>query len=66
MKRGKKIPYTKLGRKHVRCPECGELGALTKYTDGSAMVKHEGRNDVGWAIMITKSCYFKKWDEEAA
>lgn len=66
MKRGKKIPYTKLGRVHVRCPKCGELGALKKYSDGSASVSHEGRQDVSWCILITKSCYFKAWDEEAA
>lgn len=65
MKRDKKIPYTKLGREHVRCPKCGELGALRRYRGGSAAVHHEGRDD-GWCITLTKCCYFSKWDEEAA
>lgn len=76
MKRGKKIPYTQLGRKHVRCPRCGELGAEVRYCDHPAnkdrppavVVKHEGKTVGGWMITLTKVCAFKtlKDYEEAA
>lgn len=45
----------------VKCPECGKTGMLTKYTDGSAAIKHKGVIQFGF-FNITESCFFKKWD----
>ncbi len=44
----------------VKCPECGRVGRLTKYTDGSAAIAHKGRIEFGM-FNIIEHCLFKHW-----
>lgn len=62
----KEIDYKVKGKKRVRCPKCGNLGVLIKYSDGSEMMQHKvSYGKLGKFIVpeITKSCVIK-WIKE--
>lgn len=49
----------------VKCPKCGKIGELHKYTDGSACINHKGQIELGMFLNITEHCFFKNWQSEA-
>jgi len=48
-------------RRLVRCPKCGRVGELHKYTDGSANISHKGKIELGAFFNVTESCFFETW-----
>jgi len=61
----KEIDFTKMKPSKklrlVKCPGCGRVGKLHKYTDGSAGISHEGKIEFGFCSIIDH-CFFKKWE----
>lgn len=59
------IDYTKMRankkQRLVKCPECGKIGKLHKYTDGSAGISHKGIIELGF-FNVKEHCYFKTWE----
>lgn len=42
----------------ISCPECGKIGRLTKYTDGSASIAHKGHVAFG-LFNVDEYCFLK-------
>jgi len=61
----KEIDFTKMKpnkkKRLVKCPACGRVGELHKYTDGSAGISHKGKIELGF-FSINDHCFFKKWE----
>ena len=43
----------------IKCPKCGKIGKLIRYTDGSAIVIHRQIKNV-----VEKHCTVKIWKLE--
>ena len=61
----KEVDFTKMKPNKklrlVKCPDCGRVGELHKYTDGSAGISHKGKIEFGF-FSINDHCFFKKWE----
>jgi len=59
------LDYTKLRpnkkKRIIKCPECGKMGELHKYTNGQAMIIHTSHIVLGMFNHVDESCFFKEW-----
>jgi len=44
----------------IKCPNCGRVGQLHKYTDGQASISHKGNIELGF-FNIKDRCFFREW-----
>lgn len=58
------IDFTKMKpdkkKRLIKCPDCGRVGELNKYRDGSAHINHKGKLECSF-FFVSDCCFFSNW-----